>query len=182
MKRALMLVALLLATEMSGFAQQPPKIVRFEPNGPGGRGLTGNDRDSSKIHYYYKSKADERVAAGIWSSPDFGGRMRRVTNTEFIYILEGAVTLLDTSGREETFKAGDAAAVESFVGAIEIRSQRQPLISIRRGIAGSRGQGSEQKIRRSGGQEALFFTIRSFCLEPVASQRMFDPRPLRKDL
>jgi uncharacterized cupin superfamily protein len=111
MKRALMLVALLLATEMSGFAQQPPKIVRFEPNGPGGRGLTGNDRDSSKIHYYYKSKADERVAAGIWSSPDFGGRMRRVTNTEFIYILEGAVTLLDKSGREETFKAGDAVLI-----------------------------------------------------------------------
>jgi uncharacterized cupin superfamily protein len=111
MKRALVLAMLLVATEMSGLAQQGPRILRFEPNGPGGVGLKGNDRDSSKIYHYYRSKADERVAAGIWSSPDFSGRMRRVTNTEFIYILEGAVTLLDKSGREETFKAGDALLI-----------------------------------------------------------------------
>jgi uncharacterized cupin superfamily protein len=112
MKRALMqMLMLLVATEMSVVAQAGSRIVRFEPNGPGGAGLTGNDRDSSKIHYYYKSKGDERVAAGVWSSPDFSGRMRKVANTEFIYILEGAVTLLDKSGREETFKAGDAVLI-----------------------------------------------------------------------
>jgi len=37
--------------------------------------------------------------------------MRKVTNTEFIYILEGAVTLADKSGREETFKVGDAVLI-----------------------------------------------------------------------
>jgi uncharacterized cupin superfamily protein len=110
MKRALML-ALLLATDMSVLAQPGSRIVRFEPNGPGGAGLKSNDRDSSKIHHYYKSKADESVAAGIWSSPDFSGKMRTVTNTEFIYILEGAVTLADKSGREETFKVGDAVLI-----------------------------------------------------------------------
>src|SRR4029450_8531091 len=111
MKRVLMVALLLAATEMSGLAQPGPKILRFEPSGPGGIGLKGNDRDSSKIYYYYKSKADDRGAAGIWSSPDFSGKMRRVTNTEFIYILEGAVTLLDKSGREETFKVGDAVMI-----------------------------------------------------------------------
>jgi uncharacterized cupin superfamily protein len=111
MKRALVLAVLLVATEMSGVAQQGPRILRFEPNGPGGIGLKGNDRDSSKIYHYYRSTADERVAAGIWSSPDFSGRMRKVADTEFIYILEGAVTLLDKSGREETFKAGDAVLI-----------------------------------------------------------------------
>ena len=110
MKRALMLT-LLVATELSLSAQPGSRIVRFEPNGPAGVGLKGNDRDSSKIHHYYRSKADERVAAGIWSSPDFSGRMRVVDSTEFIYILEGAVTLLDKSGREETFKAGDAVLI-----------------------------------------------------------------------
>ena len=110
MKRVLVL-ATLLATGMSAFAQTGSRILRFEPNGPGNVGLKGNDRETSKIYHYYKSKADERVAAGIWSSPDFSGRMRKVTNTEFIYILEGAVTLADKSGREETFKVGDAVLI-----------------------------------------------------------------------
>ena len=110
MKRVLVLAAM-LATGMSVFAQTGSRILRFEPNGPGNAGLKGNDRDTSKIYHYYKSKADERVAAGIWSSPDFSGRMRKVTNTEFIYILEGAVTLADKSGREETFKVGDAVLI-----------------------------------------------------------------------
>jgi uncharacterized cupin superfamily protein len=110
MKRALVL-AVLLGTGMSVSAQPGSRILRFEPNGPGGAGLKSNDRDSSKIHHYYKSKADERVAAGIWSSPDFSGKMHKVTNTEFIYILEGAVTLADKSGREETFKVGDAVVI-----------------------------------------------------------------------
>src|SRR5207245_8470604 len=92
-------------------AQDEPKILRFEPNGPGGHGLVGNDRDTSKVYYYYKSKADERVAAGVWFSPDFSGKMRKVTNTEFIYILEGTVTFEDKSGRETTFKTGDAVLI-----------------------------------------------------------------------
>jgi uncharacterized cupin superfamily protein len=103
-----MLVAVL---SVAAQAQDKPKILRFEPNGPAGQGLAGNDRDTSKVHYYYKSKADERVAAGVWFSPDFSGRMRKVTNTEFIYILEGTVTFEDKSGREETFKAGDAVLI-----------------------------------------------------------------------
>jgi uncharacterized cupin superfamily protein len=110
MKRALM-AGLLLATGMSVFAQPRSGILRFEPNGPGRGGLKGNDRDSSKIYHYYKSKADERVAAGVWASPDFSGKMRTANSTEFIHILEGAVTLLDKSGREETFKAGDSVVI-----------------------------------------------------------------------
>jgi uncharacterized cupin superfamily protein len=91
-------------------AQQPPRILRLNPNGEG-QGLVGNNRDNSKVYYYYKSTSDERVAAGVWFSPDFSGRMRKVTNTEFIYILEGAVTFEDKRGREETFKAGDAVLI-----------------------------------------------------------------------
>ena len=92
-----------------GIAQDAARILRFEPNGVGG--LVGNDRDSSKVYYYYRSKADSRVAAGVWSSPDFSGRMRKVANTEFIYILEGSVTFEEKNGREETFTAGDAVLI-----------------------------------------------------------------------
>jgi len=111
MKRSIgmAMVAVLLAGA-AGDAQDKPKIIRFDPNGGPG-GLVGNDRDKSKTFYYYKSKADERVAAGVWSSPDFSGRMRKVTNTEFIYILEGSVTFEEKGGRETTFKAGDAVLI-----------------------------------------------------------------------
>ena len=100
--------ALLLGS--AGHAQDKPRIIRFDPNGGPG-GLVGNDRDKSKVFYYYKSKTDERVAAGVWSSPDFSGRMRKVTNTEFIYILEGSVTFEEKSGRETTFRTGDAVLI-----------------------------------------------------------------------
>jgi uncharacterized cupin superfamily protein len=106
-------------------AQDKPKILRFEPNGPAGQGLVGNDRDTSRVHYYYKSKADERVAAGVWSSPDFSGKMRKVTNTEFIYILEGTVTFEDKSGREETFKAGDAVLIPRGTEFVWKRTQNE---------------------------------------------------------
>ena len=110
MKRMMwMVIAAVLGVALQ--AQDKPKILRFEPNGPAGRGLVGNDRDKSKVHYYYRSKADERVSAGVWFSPDFSGRMHKATNTEFIYILEGSVTFEDKSGREENFKVGDAVLI-----------------------------------------------------------------------
>lgn len=112
MKRSIWtaIAATLLAGAAATQAQDKARIVRFEPNGGPG-GLVGNDRDKSKVYYYYRSKADERVAAGVWSSPDFSGRMRKVTNTEFIYILEGSVTFEEKNGRETTFKAGDAVVI-----------------------------------------------------------------------
>src|SRR5882724_9797141 len=85
MKRALTLaVAALLVTAAQ--AQAPMKILRFEPNGAG-EGLKGNDRDKSKLYTYYKG-ASQGVSAGVWSSPDFNGKMHRVNNSEYIKILE----------------------------------------------------------------------------------------------
>jgi len=110
MRRTMWLVIAGALASVAPHAQDKARILRFEPNGVG-QGLVGNDRDKSKVYYYYKSKADERVAAGVWFSPDFSGRMRKVSNTEFIYILGGSVTFEDKSGREETFKAGDAVLI-----------------------------------------------------------------------
>jgi uncharacterized cupin superfamily protein len=105
MKRALLgvLAAVVLAAPVQ--AQEKPKIIRFEPNGPAGQGLKG---DKTKSHTYYKARDNERNTAGVWEADNFSGQMRKATFTEFIYILQGSVTLAHKDGREETFKAGDA--------------------------------------------------------------------------
>ena len=125
MMKRMLLAVLVAVLGITLQAQDKPKILRFEPNGPAGQGLVGNDRDKSRVHYYYKSKADERVAAGVWSSPDFSGKMRKVTNTEFIYILEGTVTFEDKSGREETFKVGDAVLIPRGTEFVWKRTQNE---------------------------------------------------------
>lgn len=108
MKQALTLVtaALLVAAAQ---AQTPSKILRFEPDGPAGIGLKGNDRNDSKIYVYYGNVRG--VSAGIWSSPDFSGKLHRANNSEFIEILEGEVTLQSKDGQATTFKAGDAVLI-----------------------------------------------------------------------
>ena len=98
-----------IALGVMPLAQTTPRIVRFEPTGPAGVAWEG--RGTSKTHYYYRSAENRNTAAGIWTSPDFAGRMQRATFTEFIYLLQGAITLVDKSGREEVFRPGDALVI-----------------------------------------------------------------------
>jgi uncharacterized cupin superfamily protein len=102
------LAALLVAATASA---QEQKIIRFEPNGPAGVGLKGNERSTAKSHTYYKSATNERMTAGVWTSPDYSGPMHVQPFTEFIYLLEGSVTFQAKDGREETFTAGDAVMI-----------------------------------------------------------------------
>src|SRR5688500_13155997 len=77
-----LLAAMMLAA--TAHAQDQSGILRFNPEGAGqweqGKGTT-------KTFYYYRSKADPRVAAGVWSSNEPGGSVRKATFTEFIHIL-----------------------------------------------------------------------------------------------
>jgi uncharacterized cupin superfamily protein len=90
-------------------AQGPPRIQRWTPGGPDGASWEG--RGTSRTHYYYRSLSNRNTAGGIWTSPDFAGQMHRATSTEFIHLLEGAITLRDKGGREEVFRAGDSLVI-----------------------------------------------------------------------
>lgn len=111
MKRLLVwvLAAIVTVVVAPAQAQEKARIIRFEPNGPSGQGLKGNDK--TKSHTYYKAKENERNTAGVWASADYAGQMRKVAFTEFIYLLEGSITLAHKDGREEAFKAGDAVLI-----------------------------------------------------------------------
>jgi uncharacterized cupin superfamily protein len=114
MKRACCcsLVAVLSLANL--WAQEAPKIVKFQPNGPSGKGLTepyGTGAGKGLIYQYYASKANKGVAAGIFESADYIDPMHKSTNSEFIALIKGSFTLQDKSGREETFKAGDTLLI-----------------------------------------------------------------------
>jgi uncharacterized cupin superfamily protein len=92
-----------------GFPPKETRISRLLPGGP--PGATWDSRGNDRTYYYYRSAQNKNTAAGVWTSPDYSGRMHTATSTEFIYLLEGTITLLHKSGVEEVFKAGDALVI-----------------------------------------------------------------------
>ena len=96
------------------WAQAPAKIMRLEPDGPDGKGLSEplakvSTYSGEKAYTYrYYQPPDSKESAGIWASKSAHDGMHRATNTEVFYLSAGRVTLQDKSGREETFQAGDA--------------------------------------------------------------------------
>jgi len=108
MKRQMLAAVAAVMFAAGANAQDHPKIIRFSPNGAG---AWDQGQGTTKTFYYYKSKADPRMAAGVWASNEPGGKLRKATFTEFIHILEGSVVFEDKTGAETTFKAGDSVVI-----------------------------------------------------------------------
>ena len=101
-------LALLTVATLSAVARaEAPTIVRFAAGGPHGVGLTPNGRTAA--HTYLRSPGNER--AGVWRAEPATTGPHTPKYSEFMYLLEGSVTLVDGDGRRETFKAGDAVLV-----------------------------------------------------------------------
>lgn len=99
-------VGLMMAVGAS--AQDKPKIVKLSPEGPGAwQQGTGTTKSQS----YYRSATEPRQTVGVWASNEPGGKIRKATFTEFIYILEGSVQFEDKHGKETLFNAGDAVLI-----------------------------------------------------------------------
>ena len=83
-------------------------LVRYGPGGPPGVGL--REQRPGRGYSYYQSAERPAVSSGIFQvdpmDVDF-----TLTFSEFIYVLEGAVTLRDAGGREETFGPGEAVVI-----------------------------------------------------------------------
>jgi len=101
-------LALLVVVGIAAVAgAEDPSIVRFEPGGPAGVGLKSNGRTAA--HTYLRTPGNER--SGVWRSEPATTGPHTPKYSEFMYLLEGSVTLVDDDGRRETFKAGDAVLV-----------------------------------------------------------------------
>ncbi|MGD9902823.1 MAG: cupin domain-containing protein [Vicinamibacterales bacterium] len=98
-----------------------PSILRFQPEGPAGVGLKASGRTQS--HTYFRSPANERT--GVWHAEPSTTGPHTPAYSEFMYLLEGSVTLIDADGRHDTFKAGDAVLVPR--GTTYTWQQTEPL-------------------------------------------------------
>ena len=84
-------------------ADAPMSILRFSPSGPEEVGMKGDEK--SREHVYYTSAQDDQVQAGVWEAAPYTTgphKTQKRKYSEFMYLLEGSVTLVDAGGREET--------------------------------------------------------------------------------
>ena len=105
----LLLAALAVGATMPEGDAGKTNIIRFSPDGPPGVGLEGDDNE--RMHVYYTSERDKRITSGVWEAARLMTEPYITKYSEFIYLLDGSLTLIDGDGREETFHAGDAALI-----------------------------------------------------------------------
>lgn len=97
-----------------------PRITRFEPMGPAGKGLEEWDPIDPKDllagepvqrgHVYYED-ADTGLTAGVWDCTPMTGKMEPYAVNEYMHVLEGSVTMVHEDGHEETIRAGESFVV-----------------------------------------------------------------------
>jgi uncharacterized cupin superfamily protein len=107
--KALTLLSAAFLVAASASAQDAQRVIRFAPSGPTETGLVGDD--GRRSHVYYRSAENRRVSAGVWEADPYTSDAGEARYSEFMYLLDGSVTLIDGAGREETFRAGDAVLV-----------------------------------------------------------------------
>jgi uncharacterized cupin superfamily protein len=92
-------------------------IIRFDWEGPPGKGLARWEdipRDSlvagkpvQRGHYYFQDKK-LGLSAGVWSCTAMTMKATPYPCNEFMIVLEGAVTIIDSQGRETLTRAGQS--------------------------------------------------------------------------
>ncbi len=92
------------------------KIIRFSPNGPEGEGLQDWDPiDPADLEsgtpvqrgYLYHEDEAHGYMAGVWDCTAMTEKFGPYSVNEFMYLLEGSVTMAVEDGNEVTIKAGE---------------------------------------------------------------------------
>lgn len=93
-----------------------PRIVRFEPHGPADQGLVRWEEIPPETlsagtpvqrgHSYLDVK-ELGLSAGVWDCTPMTTRLAPYPVNEFMLVLEGAVTIVEATGRETTIGAGE---------------------------------------------------------------------------
>lgn len=94
-----------------------PRTVRMEPHGPEGTGLETWEQISpddliegtpvQRGHLYY-TDADRGLEIGVWDCTPMTTKFEPYPVSEFMYVLEGSVTMVYEDGSEDTISAGES--------------------------------------------------------------------------
>ena len=93
------------------------KVTQFEVNGPAGEGLVEWDAMNpadlesgepvQRGYFYYNDEASGFMA-GVWDCTPFVGKIEAYAVDEFMYVLEGSVTMELEGGTSTTISAGES--------------------------------------------------------------------------
>ena len=94
-----------------------PRIMRMESHGPAGVGMTEWDAIPPEAltagtpvqrGFVYHDDAKNGLTSGVWDCTPMTEKPGAYGVNEFMVVLEGAVTIVDQRGGEETIRAGEA--------------------------------------------------------------------------
>ncbi len=108
------------------------QVIQFENNGPVDSGLVLWDpipaesvTDGSPVqhgHTYFNDSTGT-LSAGVWTCTPFTAKLTPYAVNEFMYVLEGSVTIIDADGHEETIRAGESFVVPKGMPSIWKQTQ-----------------------------------------------------------
>ena len=99
------------------------RIIRLEPNGPAGTGMEQMQLDAADfqselpqqhIHVYYENE-DLGLSVGVWDTTSMQEAFGPYPGDEFMWILEGQVSMVDGNGKETLVKQGETFCVRNAI-------------------------------------------------------------------
>lgn len=93
-----------------------PKIIQFEPQGPADLGMAewdaidpGTLESGNPVQHGHLYHQDEALGymAGVWDCTAMTGKLEPYSVHEFMFVLEGSVTMVLEDGSETTVSAGE---------------------------------------------------------------------------
>ncbi len=99
------------------------KIIRLETNGPADSGLQEMQLDPAdfqselpdqNIHVYYEDE-DQGLSVGVWTTTSMQEAFGPYPGDEFMWVLEGQVSMVDGDGGETLVKAGETFCIRNAI-------------------------------------------------------------------
>lgn len=100
--------------------QQPIRVIRLHENGDPKDGMSpwepiahdkvleGTPRQRRHRFFVSDRLRAGQVRVGIWQATAYTERLENYPKDEFMYVIEGSVTIIEPDGRTETFTKGDS--------------------------------------------------------------------------
>ncbi|MER8748007.1 cupin domain-containing protein [Mesorhizobium sp. M1050] len=99
---------------------EPIRVIRLTPDGDPVTGMTpwepishnnviaGEPKERRHRFYVGERVQPGQVYVGIWEATQYTEELKNYPDDEFMYVIEGSVTIIEEDGRKNTFVKGDS--------------------------------------------------------------------------